>query len=546
MGKHTKAYAAAALLAVLVTASLGAYFLIAEPTVTVSGDEAENGEVRGYGEYNRFVRVRLEAVPDPGYRFAGWFEGSRLVSSDAEYTFFAFRDVKVDAVFEIIKYEVKAEAIGGSASFEGTESYAPGEEVTLKAIPAYGYDFVKWSYGGTESTEDTIMFIMPAHDVEAVCTLKGWPCDITVNKGPNVLSVAGAGIYSYGSEITLKATAEDGYFISEWKSGFSGIGYNASSLKYTVKGDAEISVYAEKYTGASFTIEQKGYGGPYPFLCTDEYSQYSRDSWSARGYDIDNVSYALLCTYEETSEGNWDIRIGYPADLPERKIVRAEITHRAEFAEGVSFEDSVTLDTYPWEYRLTKDGKVLDLKSVIFLKMSAAKYGTEKEYADAWNFAYRDSSDWDDMVIDDSTVRIIANIMNGITVGCTDREKVQCALNFVNNSILYRLDSEVYGNEFGGEYFATPYMTLYNHTGDCEDTSVLFAVLAEQMGYDAYLVSFPDHMTAAVKIGDTGGNFDGYPGIYICETTSDEAAWEVGKVPEELEGKAGSLVNVSI
>ncbi len=546
MGKYIKAIAAAAFLATLVLISVGAYVFVVEPGITVSGDEAENGTVTGYGEYDRFERVRLEAVPDPGYRFMGWFEGSELVSSEAEYGFLARKDIKIDARFELITYKVSVTTSGGRASYTGVNSYVPGAAVTLTATPLEGYNFVKWSCEGTETTETSITFAMPSHNVNATCTVEGIPCTITVDKSTNVTSVTGSGTYKYGSNIPLSAVAADGYFISEWKRGTDRVGYNTSTLTYEVKGDATVTAYAQKYTGASFTIAQKGYASPYLFNCTDEYSSYSSDSWSAEGYDKDNNKYDLSCNFTETSDGKWDLRLEYPSDIVERNTIKVKITHRSEFGEGVVFRHYVTLDAYSWEYELTKDGTTKNHRSVIFLKLSEGTYNTEKEYADAWNAAYVDSSSWDLMVTDDSTARIIANHIKGITEGCGETDDLQCALNFVNNAIFYGTDSEIYGVAEKEDYFATAYQTLYNHRGDCEDTSILFAVLAEQLGYDAYLISVPEHMVAGVKLGDTGGNFPTHPGIHFCETTSDGAAWEVGVIPPKTNLSSYNIVDVSI
>lgn len=78
------------------------------------------------------------------------------------------------------------------------------------------------------------------------------------------------------------------------------------------------------------------------------------------------------------------------------------------------------------------------------------------------------------------------------------------------------------------EYWKYPLETLYDRAGDCEDTSILLAVLYKATGY-AVFVLLPGHAVKAVVLpSDTVGyyysvNFKNY---YFCETTAETSLGE--------------------
>ncbi len=97
---------------------------------------------------------------------------------------------------------------------------------------------------------------------------------------------------------------------------------------------------------------------------------------------------------------------------------------------------------------------------------------------------------------DDPFVKQIADEILKVS-GEDDYSKALAGLRFVQCAILYNSDTALYGQE---EFWAYPVETLYLHSGDCEDASLLLTSIYLAMGLDAVLLDYPGHMAAGVKL----------------------------------------------
>jgi len=110
--------------------------------------------------------------------------------------------------------------------------------------------------------------------------------------------------------------------------------------------------------------------------------------------------------------------------------------------------------------------------------------------------------------------------------GFSDRETLEFALAFVQ-SLPYAVDDPASGYD---EYPRYPVETLVDKGADCEDTSILFASLAAQLGFDAVLLSPPGHMGVGIALErPVTVEHDGTGYAYV-ETTG--AGWGLGEVPD--------------
>lgn len=162
-------------------------------------------------------------------------------------------------------------------------------------------------------------------------------------------------------------------------------------------------------------------------------------------------------------------------------------------------------DTYVWSCpsRDGYEGKVLEMR----VDPDDFRHSMERHMFRQGTFLVPDA----DVMVDpeDPYVQLVAEHIRSVTAEQSDMDRITAALAFVQCSIQYSYDSDLYGRE---EFWASPLETLYLHRGDCEDTSILFCSIVLAMGYDCVLLHYPGHVAAGVFLGDSEEP-------YLCETT---------------------------
>jgi hypothetical protein len=128
---------------------------------------------------------------------------------------------------------------GGTVSTEGG-TYDEGTEVTITATPAEGYEFAGWE--GNDSTEASLTVTLGANTTlnalfEAVVQ---YTVNINSDEGGSV-SIE-SGLFTEGAELTIVATADEGYeFLGWYGYGQDDIfGYD-STLSLIINGNEEIN-----------------------------------------------------------------------------------------------------------------------------------------------------------------------------------------------------------------------------------------------------------------------------------------------------------------
>jgi hypothetical protein len=181
------------------------------------------------------------------------------------------------------------------------------------------------------------------------------------------------------------------------------------------------------------------------------------------------------------------------------------------------------LKTYYWSY----DGDEYSMQ----LRLSAKEYYQLKySQVERWPSTYDDARAF--VTVDDPAVTEVASQLDGLAVnlGFTPLEKANFLLSFVQ-SIDYSFDNVSAG---ANEYWRFPLETLYDQTGDCEDTSILYASIMEATGYDAILLLLPGHMAVGLSCPGADGGHYHFESVdyFYCETTGP--GWVVGEVPPEM------------
>lgn len=126
-------------------------------TITTEANPPEGGIVTGGGDFFEGETCTLNAIPNSGYTFVAWSDGS----TENPHTITVTTSVNYVATFSqgsTTYYTVSAYASPlSSGTVEGTGPYPAGSTVTLVAIPAEGYAFKSWSDGVTTNPRTFVL-----------------------------------------------------------------------------------------------------------------------------------------------------------------------------------------------------------------------------------------------------------------------------------------------------------------------------------------------------------------------------------------------------
>ena len=191
-------------------------------TLTTQVNPIGSGTVTGAGEYTYGSQVTLTATPNEGYSFVSWTNAqNETVSTQPEYSFtMPAENITLTANFSANNYTVTAQVNPvGSGTVTGAGVYAYGSQVTLTATPNEGYSFVSWTNAQNEtvSTQPEYSFTMPAENITLTANFSANNYTVTAQVNPvGSGTVTGAGVYAYGSQVTLTATPNEGYSFVSW------------------------------------------------------------------------------------------------------------------------------------------------------------------------------------------------------------------------------------------------------------------------------------------------------------------------------------------
>ena len=192
---------------------------------TVTATAGEGGSVSPLtSTIEKGKSVTLTATANEGYRFVNWTLNGNVVSTDASYTFNATAAGEYVANFEISTYTISATTnpgTAGSVTINGeavsSKNVNENSTVTLVATPQAGYYFVNWTNAnGEEVSTDATYTFAATEDVTLTANfaIKTYPVSVTASEGGSV--AASTEIANHGGEVTLTATANQGYTFKNW------------------------------------------------------------------------------------------------------------------------------------------------------------------------------------------------------------------------------------------------------------------------------------------------------------------------------------------
>jgi uncharacterized protein (TIGR02145 family)/uncharacterized repeat protein (TIGR02543 family) len=294
--------------------------------IELSSDPEDGGRVFGGGSYEIGTQCIATAEANAGYTFVNWTENGNQVSSEAAYTFTVTVGRSLVANFTKQAYVIYAEVEPeNSGTVTGATGYDYGEECTLTATPNTGYDFQKWTKGGTTvSTNASFTFpVTETATYKAKFKIKSYTIGVSANP-INGGSVEGGGTYDHGQSCRVKATPADGYAFTNWTDDGEVASVDAD-YTFTVTGSRTLVANFKELQANEYSIQVSANppeggtvtgGGTYTqgTSCTVRATKntgYRFVNWTENGNQVWD-----LAEYEFTVEGNRILVANFEAEAP--------------------------------------------------------------------------------------------------------------------------------------------------------------------------------------------------------------------------------------
>lgn len=228
---------------------LTAHFTTRHYEVGLQPSPAAGGACTGAGTYEKHSVVSLQANPNEGYQFSGWFENNTLVSALAEYSFEVLDDHYLEARFYCPSCQIEAVSNppeGGTV--EGSGYFSSGHEVVLTATANTGFVFNDWTENGTHITSSTLYSFMLDQSRYLVANFLRQLNVSIVADPPGSGIVVGEGQYIEGQGVTLAAFPSTGFEFLAWMEGGDTLSHE-SQLYFTITSNRSLKAIFRKAIG---------------------------------------------------------------------------------------------------------------------------------------------------------------------------------------------------------------------------------------------------------------------------------------------------------
>ena len=297
------------------------HFQLQSFNINPTSNPSNGGTTTGGGIYNYGQTCTLSATPATGYDFVNWTKNGTQVSTNPIYSFTVTEAASYVAHFQLQSFTINAAATpsnGGTVNGGGTYNY--GQTCTLTAIPATGYNFIKWTKDGAQvSTNTTYSFtVTEVSTYVAHFQLQSFTIDASASPN-NGGTITGSGTYNYGSTCTLTATPSIGYDFIKWTKNGTQVS-TSTTYSFTV---TEAASYVAHVQLQSFTINAAASpnnggtvsgGGTYSYgqtctLTATPATGYNFINWTENGNPVSNQpSYTFTVTSGRSLVANFTIQ----------------------------------------------------------------------------------------------------------------------------------------------------------------------------------------------------------------------------------------------
>lgn len=300
-------------------------------SITASSEPSNAGAVSGGGTVNQGDGVYLVASPYSGYQFVRWKQnGNEISTSTKLYIGNINTNANYVAEFKQVKCKLNIESnhsYGGNVS--GETSVAYGGEATITATANPGYRFDGWYENNNKISSDAkykLTNITSDRKITAVFNPNEY--NVSIQQSPqDGGSVKGAGKYSQGSAVYLKATPKTGYTFSGWflngneysknsEISISSISQDYSFVAYFMKNGATTYNVVSSTASSDGTISPEGnYFVPQGNSVT--YAISPKSGYEIADVKVDNVSVGAVSSYTFTNVNNQHNIVAYFKTKPQ-------------------------------------------------------------------------------------------------------------------------------------------------------------------------------------------------------------------------------------
>lgn len=226
--------------AVTLTANrtLVAKYKIKSYTVNATSEDINKGTVSPAGQtVEHGANATVVATPKAAYNFAGWYNGTTKVSSNASYTFAVTANISLTAKFTIKTFTTTtANSTGGTASVNKS-SVEYGGSAIWTATPSTGYNFSKWSNGSTANPL-TVSNITANTHITPVFVLKSYT--VTWNGNGGTPSKSSSSFHYNDVLGTLPTATRTEHVFKGWSTSASG----SVNVNESTKVTKDVTYYA--------------------------------------------------------------------------------------------------------------------------------------------------------------------------------------------------------------------------------------------------------------------------------------------------------------
>ena len=220
---------------------IGAFFELNQYTVTLT---ATHGSVSGSGTYYYNTDITIEAIPDYGYHFSAWSDGNTDNPRDLTMT----QDTSLEALFLPNQYTLtlhSADTTLGHTYGSGVYNYLDTVRFGVTDIAPH-YHFAYWGDAdNVQFSTDSSGLLVIYEDNTFIANFAPDQYTLTLAaNNDNYGTVFGSGSYNYGSQITISATPNYGYYFVRWDNGET-----ANPLSFSVLSDTTVTaIFAPELT----------------------------------------------------------------------------------------------------------------------------------------------------------------------------------------------------------------------------------------------------------------------------------------------------------